>query len=55
MPPYAVDVKPLDVQQSCWLASPSPERADIRSVTPQGFARAVFAELANHSGARSIA
>lgn len=30
-------------REDCWLASPSDDRGDIRSVTPMGFARAVFA------------
>lgn len=34
---------PPGVEQSIWLAPPSDDRADIRSETPPGFARAVFA------------
>lgn len=45
MPPYAVTQKPAGVKQSVWLMAPSDERADLRSVTPRGFAEAVY--LAN--------
>lgn len=36
---------PAPHRQDCWRATPSPDRADVRSVTPMGFAEAVF--LAN--------
>lgn len=42
IPPKEVLTEPLDVKESCWKASPSKDRADIRSVTPEGWARAVF-------------
>jgi hypothetical protein len=42
MPPYEVTKKPADVKQSCWLMPPSEDRGNLRSVTPIGFARAVF-------------
>jgi hypothetical protein len=35
-------VKPAGVKQSCWLMPPSGDRGNLRSVTPIGFARAVF-------------
>ncbi len=46
MPPFENLVRPDDVKESCWKMPPSAERADLRSVTPAGFARAVFD--ANH-------
>lgn len=46
MPEKIVSVKPAGVRQSVWLCPPSEDRGDIRSVTPEGFARAVF--QANH-------
>jgi hypothetical protein len=42
MPAPLVVLRPVDVMESCWKAAPSPVRGDIRSVTPAGFARAVF-------------
>jgi hypothetical protein len=42
MPEKQVTVKPENVTQKIWLASPGPERQKERSKTPQGFARAVF-------------
>jgi hypothetical protein len=42
MPRAEFIVKPEGVKQSIWLASPGEDRADIRSETPEGFARAVF-------------
>lgn len=33
---------PAPHRQDCWCASPDDDRADIRSVTPMGFAKAVF-------------
>lgn len=46
MPPYQVTVKPEGVKESCWKMGPSEDRGFKRSVTPAGFARAVFE--ANH-------
>ena len=46
MPPKMYVRKPEGVKQSCWLAGPSEDRGDIRSITPEEFARAVFE--ANH-------
>ncbi|HEY6360734.1 MAG TPA: hypothetical protein VIX63_06495, partial [Vicinamibacterales bacterium] len=43
VPQREVFDEPPDVKPSCWMASPSPDRADKRSVTPEGWARAVFA------------
>jgi len=42
MPPPLVTEKPADVEQSIWLMSPSKDRGDKRSISPMGFARAVF-------------
>ena len=42
MPEPIVKERPLDVMQSIWLMPPSEDRADLRSVTPRGFAKAVF-------------
>jgi hypothetical protein len=42
MPPAECIVKPEGVTQKIWLAPPGADRADIRSETPEGFARAVF-------------
>jgi hypothetical protein len=33
---------PAPHRNDCWLAPPSDDRADIRSATPSGFARALF-------------
>lgn len=33
---------PAPHRQDCWMASPVDDRADLRSATPKGFARAVF-------------
>lgn len=46
MPQREVLEKPADVKESCWKMGPSQDRGDKRSVTPEGFARAVF--QANH-------
>lgn len=43
IPQKEVLEEPPDVQESCWKAPPSPDRGDIRSITPEGWARAVFA------------
>jgi len=43
MPPAWVAHKPADVKASIHLMPPSADRGDKRSVTPEGFARAVFA------------
>jgi hypothetical protein len=42
MPAPSVLVKPADCRQSVWECPPGPERANIRSATPRGFAQAVF-------------
>jgi len=42
MPPPTVTTKPTTCKQAIWAMPPSPERADRRSITPRGFARAVF-------------
>lgn len=42
MPEKTVTVKPEGVRQDIWLMSPGPDRANKRSETPMGFARAVF-------------
>lgn len=42
MPEPTVRDRPSGVRQSVWRMAPSPERGDLRSVTPAGFARAVF-------------
>ena len=43
IPPREVTTEPADVGASCWKMSPSADRADKRAVTPEGWARAVFA------------
>jgi hypothetical protein len=43
IPQREVFTEPADVKESCWKASPGPDRGDKRSITPEGFARAVFA------------
>lgn len=53
MPEPAVDPDAPEPDNRIHFASPGPERANIRSVTPMGFARAVFA--ANHRPALEIA
>lgn len=42
MPPPIHLTQPDGVTQKIWLAPPGPDRQDIRSETPMGFARAVF-------------
>jgi hypothetical protein len=42
MPPPWVTERPADVAESIWRMPPSPERANLRAVTPAGFALAVF-------------
>jgi hypothetical protein len=42
MPPPTVQEKPADCDQRIWTCPPSEDRADIRSATPMGFARAVY-------------
>ncbi len=42
MPPVEVWSEPADVKDSCHKMPPSKDRADKRSVTPAGFARAVY-------------
>lgn len=42
MPPREVLTRPADVQESVWRMAPSADRGDKRSITPAGFARAVF-------------
>jgi hypothetical protein len=42
MPEPIVKTKPENVKQSIWLMPPSQDRANKRSETPMGFARAVF-------------
>jgi hypothetical protein len=42
LPQREVFTKPADVQQSVWKMAPSADRGNRRSVTPEGFARAVF-------------
>lgn len=55
MPPPAMDANVIltPPDNRIHFASPGPERANIRSVTPMGFARAVFE--ANHRPALEIA
>jgi hypothetical protein len=53
MPEPAIDPNMGEPDNRIHFASPGPERANIRSVTPMGFARAVFA--ANHRPALEIA
>jgi hypothetical protein len=42
MPEFEYVTKPEGVTQKIWLASPGENRANERSETPQGFARAVY-------------
>lgn len=51
-PHKVITTKPDGVKQSCWLAGPSADRGDIRSVTPEAFALAVFEanQQRNHNG-----
>lgn len=42
MPDPIVMAKPATCRESVWKMAPSPERANLRSITPAGFARAVF-------------
>ncbi len=42
MPPKKITVKPEGVTQKIWTCPPGDDRADTRSETPMGFARAVF-------------
>lgn len=50
MPPRRVIDKPADVRESCWRMAPSADRADKRSLTPDGFARAVFGGESSRAG-----
>jgi hypothetical protein len=43
IPQKEVLVEPPDVKESTWKMPPSADRGDKRSITPEGFARAVFA------------
>lgn len=42
MPAFEILEKPGNIAESVWKCPPSADRGDIRSVTPPGFARAVF-------------
>jgi hypothetical protein len=42
MPDFEYDTPPDGTTQKIWLASPGEGRADLRSETPRGFARAVY-------------
>jgi hypothetical protein len=42
MPPFEVTERPSNVQERVWKLPPSEDRANLRSATPEGFARAVF-------------
>ncbi len=43
IPQREVFTEPVDVKESTWKMPPSVDRGDKRSITPEGFARAVFA------------
>lgn len=43
MPRPVVTERPAGVLESCWKMPPGRDRGDLRSITPMGFARAVFA------------
>jgi hypothetical protein len=47
MPEFQITEKPEEVTQDIFKMTPSPDRADLRSVTPMGFSKAVFE--ANHN------
>lgn len=55
MPAPTVTEKPADVEQTIWRMPPSPERADLRAVTPMGFARAVYAANAPLLAGKAVA
>jgi hypothetical protein len=42
IPPIEVEAEPADVQETIWKMPPSKDRGDKRSITPEGWARAVF-------------
>jgi hypothetical protein len=42
MPEPSVDEKPEDVEQTIWRMPPSAERANLRSATPERWARAIY-------------
>lgn len=50
MPETIVKIKPDHITQKIWLTSPGENRANKRSETPKGFARAVFE--ANYQNSR---
>lgn len=52
MPWPIIKLKPAGVEQKIWKMTPSPERADLRSETPPGFADAVY--IANHDRNRQL-
>lgn len=48
-PSPRVSHPPADCDQRIWTASPGPGRANFRSKTPEGFARAVYDANAHHA------
>lgn len=42
MPEPTISIQPAQVKESCHRMAPGPDRANKRSATPMGFARAVF-------------
>lgn len=54
MPPPIHATKPDGVTQKIWMASPGEDRADLRSETPAGFARAVFEANYQHQVIESL-
>lgn len=42
MPEFKLTERPADCRESVWRMPPSADRGDLRSVTPKGFAEAVF-------------
>ncbi|WP_316364642.1 hypothetical protein [Candidatus Thiodiazotropha sp. CDECU1] len=48
MPQPLLTQKPEGVEAKIWTMPPSPKRADLRSETPPGFARAVYQANRNH-------
>lgn len=49
MPTPSVTDRPADVNESVWKMAPSADRGQKRSLTPEGFARAVFQANAHHT------
>jgi hypothetical protein len=55
MPAPQLTVMPEGTEQKIWKMGPSPDRGDLRSETPMGFARAVYDANAPREASRCVA